>query len=63
MEGVIEETLPKGMFTVRLDSGAKLRVTISTAARRTIVTLLRGDRVFVERSPYDPNRGRITAKL
>ncbi len=62
MDGVVEETLPKGLFRVVLDDGKAVRAAISTKARKTIVKLIPGDRVEVELSSYDPTRGRITAQ-
>ena len=61
-EGVIEETLPKGLFRVILDDGRVIRAAISTKARKTTVKLIPGDRVDVDLSPFDPTRGRITAR-
>ena len=61
-EGVIEETLPKGLFRVMLDSGSAVRAAVSTKARKTTVKLIPGDRVQVEISPYDPTRAKITAR-
>lgn len=62
-EGVIEETLPKGLFRVVLDDGKAVRAAISSKARKTTVKLIPGDRVVVEVSPYDPTRAKITARL
>ena len=61
-EGVIEETLPKGLFRVVLDDGRVIRAAISTKARKFIVKLIPGDRVEVDLSPFDPTRGRIIAQ-
>ena len=62
-EGVIEETLPKGLFRVVLDDGKAVRAAISAKARKTTVKLIPGDRVVVEVSPYDPTRAKITARI
>ena len=63
VEGVVEETLPKGLFKVRLDSGVTIRATLSIQAKRVTVRLLFGDRVKVQISDRDPSRGRITQQL
>jgi len=49
------------MFRVTCET-EKLDVlaTISGRMRRFFIKILPGDRVTVEVSPYDPNRGRIT---
>lgn len=62
-EGVIAETLPKGLFRVVLEDGRAVRAAISSEARKTTVKLIPGDQVVVEVSPYDPTRAKITARL
>ncbi|MEM9072415.1 MAG: translation initiation factor IF-1 [Myxococcota bacterium] len=62
-EGLIEATLPKGLFRVRLESGAVIRAALSSQARRVTVKLIPGDRVLVSLHPHDPTRGRITQRL
>lgn len=59
-EGVVEEALPNAMFRVKVDNGLSVLATISGRMRRFYIRILPGDRVTVEVSPYDPNRGRIT---
>ncbi len=63
VEGTVEETLPKSLFRVRLDDGRTVRATLSTQAKRVTVKVLPGDRVELTLSPYDPTRGRITARI
>jgi len=48
------------MFRVELDNGHKVLAHISGKMRMYYIKILRGDRVKVEISPYDLNRGRIT---
>lgn len=62
-EGIVVETLPKSLFRVRLDDGRQVRATLSTQAKRVTVKVLPGDRVELTLSPYDPTRGRITARI
>lgn len=59
-EGVVEEALPNAMFRVMADNGLTVLATISGRMRQFYIRILPGDRVTVEVSPYDPNRGRIT---
>lgn len=63
VEGIIEETLPRGLYAVRLEDGRRIRATLTTAARRVTVKLLDGDRVLLTVSEYDSSRGRITARI
>lgn len=62
-EGVIEATLPKALFRVRLDSGQRITAALSTQAKRVTIKLISGDRVSIELSPFDPTRGRILERL
>lgn len=58
-EGVIEEALPNAMFKVELDNGHKILAHISGKMRMNFIKILPGDKVRVEISPYDLNKGRI----
>jgi translation initiation factor IF-1 len=54
------ETLPNAMFRVELeDSQHQVLAHISGKMRKHFIRILPGDRVLVELSPYDLNRGRI----
>ena len=48
------------MFQVELESGHKILAHISGKLRMNFIRILPGDKVTVELSPYDLNRGRIT---
>ena len=60
VEGVVAEPLPNAMFRVELENGHKVLAHISGKMRMHYIRILPGDRVVVELSPYDLNRGRIT---
>ena len=60
VEGRVLETLPNAMFRVELDNGHKVLAHISGKMRMHYIKILPGDKVTVELSPYDLNRGRIT---
>ena len=60
VEGVVLEALPNAMFRIELDNGHKVLAHISGKIRMHFIRILPGDRVTVELSPYDLNRGRIT---
>jgi translation initiation factor IF-1 len=51
------------MFRVRLDNGHELIGKLAGKMRRFRIRVLPGDRVRVEVSPYDLNRGRITYRM
>ena len=60
VEGVVVEPLPNAMFRVKLDNGHVVLAHISGKMRMHYIRILSGDKVTVELSPYDLNRGRIT---
>ena len=60
VEGVVVETLPNTNFKVELENGYVVLAHISGKLRMNYIKILPGDKVKVELSPYDLNRGRIT---
>ena len=59
VEGTVQEALPNAMFRVELDNGHKVLAHISGKIRMHFIRILPGDKVKLELSPYDLNRGRI----
>ncbi len=59
VEGTVVETLPNAMFRVELEGGHRVLAHISGKMRMHYIKILPGDKVSVELSPYDLNRGRI----
>jgi translation initiation factor IF-1 len=59
-EGVITELLPEGRFRVRLDNDHMVLAYTAGRMKRNKIRSLVGDRVTVEMTPYDLERGRIT---
>lgn len=60
VEGTILEALPNAMFQVQLVNGHVVLAHISGKIRMNFIKILPGDKVTVELTPYDLNRGRIT---
>ena len=60
VEGTILEALPNAMFQVQLVNGHVILAHISGKIRMNFIKILPGDKVIVELTPYDLNRGRIT---
>lgn len=58
-EGEIAETLPNAMFKVKLESGHIVLAHVSGKMRMYFIRIVPGDKVTVELSPYDLDRGRI----
>ena len=50
------------MFRVELENGHKVLAHISGKMRMHYIRILPGDRVHVELTPYDLQRGRITSR-
>ena len=59
-EGVVEEALPNATFKVRLPNGHVVTAHISGKLRMNYIKIVPGDRVTVEVSVYDLEKGRIT---
>ena len=59
MEGTVVEAMPGTQFKVELDNGHEILAYLSGKMRKYYIRILLGDRVKVEMSPYDLNRGRI----
>ncbi len=60
VDGIVTEALPNAQFRVELDNGHVLLAHLSGRMRRNYIRVLLGDRVRIELTPYDMNRGRIT---
>ena len=60
VEGRVVECLRNANFRVRLDNGHTVLAHISGKVRKNYIRIVLEDRVLVELSPYDLNRGRIT---
>ena len=62
VEGKVVETLPNAMFRVELENGHIVLAHVSGKMRMNFIRILPGDKVKLELSPYDLNRGRITRR-
>ena len=63
VEGKVSEALPNAMFRVELANGHIVLAHISGRMRVHYIRILPGDKVLIELSPYDLNRGRITYRF
>lgn len=60
-EGLVTEALPNTTFRVELEEDKRIVLcTLSGKMRMYKIRVLPGDKVKVEFSPYDENKGRIT---
>ena len=60
MHGVVDEILPDSRFRVTLNNGHKVIAYTGGKMRKHHIRILAGDKVSLELSPYDLNKGRIT---
>ena len=60
LDGIITEALSNAMFRVKLENGHEIGAHISGKMRMHYIKILPGDKVAVEMSPYDLDKGRIT---
>jgi len=59
MSGEVAEALANTQFRVKLDNGHLVMAHVAGKMRKHFIRIVPGDRVLVEVSPYDFNRGRI----
>ena len=62
-EGEVTEALPNTMFRVNLADGRVILATLTGKMRRSFVRIFPGDRVKIEMTQYDKDRGRIVYKF
>jgi translation initiation factor IF-1 len=62
-EGRVIETLPNAFFKVVLEDGKEITGFLSGKMRMHRITILPGDKVSIEMSPYDESKGRIVYRL
>jgi translation initiation factor IF-1 len=58
-EGTVTEALPDGRFRVRLDNDHEVVVYTAGRMKRNRIRTIAGDRVTVEMSAYDLDKGRL----
>lgn len=63
LEGVIKDVLPNQMFKVELENGHIITAYTGGKMRQFKIRMILGDRVKVEMTPYDLEKGRIIFRL
>ena len=58
-EGVVAEVLPDARCRVKLDNGHEVIAYTSGRMKKNRIRILAGDKVTVEMTPYDLDKGRI----
>jgi len=59
-DGQIVELLPEGRFRVRLENDHEILAYTAGKMKKNRIRSMVGDKVTVEMTPYDMDRGRIT---
>ena len=62
LNATVVEALPNTMFKVELESGKVILATLKGSLRRSYVRIFPGDKVKIEITKYDSERGRIVFK-
>ena len=62
VDGLVLQSLPNTMFKIALSDGRTILATAAGRLRRSFVRLFPGDKIKVEMTPYDKDRGRIVYK-
>ena len=62
-EGRVTEALPNAFFRIELSDGKEILGFLSGKMRMHRITILPGDKVSLEMSPYDEEKGRIVYRL
>lgn len=60
IDGIVKESLPNTLFRVETADGNIILCHLSGKMRMHFIKILPGDKVRVEMTPYDKNKGRIT---
>ena len=61
--GTVLESLPNTMFRVELEDGKVILTSLKGTLRRRYVRIFPGDKVGIEMTKYDTERGRIVEKF
>lgn len=62
IDGVVDKVAANGYFKVKLENDAIIMAHVSGKIRKNFIRILPGDKVAVEMSPYDLERGRIVLR-
>ncbi|KKR24992.1 MAG: Translation initiation factor IF-1 [Candidatus Levybacteria bacterium GW2011_GWB1_39_7] len=63
IEGIVKEVLPNTLFRVEIEGGKVILCHLSGKMRIHFIKILPGDKVRIEMTPYDRERGRITYRI
>jgi translation initiation factor IF-1 len=58
-EGVVADVLPDGRYRVKLENGHEMIAYTAGRMKKNRIRTLAGDRVTIEMTPYDLDKGRV----
>jgi len=61
--GTVTEALPNTMFRVKLEDDREIIAHLSGKMRMFRISIMPGDKVKLEMTPYDSTKGRITYRV
>ncbi len=61
--GTVVELLPNATFRVKLENDHEIIAHTSGKMRKNRISVLTGDKVLIEMTPYDLSKGRITFRF
>jgi len=61
--GTVTSALPNTMFRVELEDGTMIMAHLSGKMRMYRISIMPGDKVKLEMTPYDSTKGRITYRI
>lgn len=59
IDGIIKEVLPNTLFRVEIEGGNLILCHLSGKMRIHFIKIMPGDKVKIEMTPYDTEKGRI----
>jgi translation initiation factor IF-1 len=59
IDGIVKEVLPNTLFRVEIEGGKLILCHLSGKMRIHFIKILPGDKVKIEMTPYDTEKGRI----
>ncbi|MGC6433288.1 MAG: translation initiation factor IF-1 [Crocinitomicaceae bacterium] len=62
-KGKVVQALPNATFKVQLENGHEINAYTSGKIKQNRITIIEGDEVSIEMTPYDLDKGRITFRL
>ncbi len=62
VNGTVTQALPNTMFRIEIEGGKLVLATLTGKMRKAYVRIFPGDKVKIEMTPYDEDRGRIIFK-